>query len=80
MVRAPQPATATPDWKLPTVPGNDTPTRKEKGVIALPICANKVRNDPANGNQDLSTATQDSHHVHRDVAIKFGVVRFVVRA
>ena len=46
----------------------------------MPICANKVRNDPANGNQDLSTATQDSHHVHRDVAIKFGVVRFVVRA
>ena len=37
---------------------------KGRGVVSIPICANKVRNGPASVDQGLSTASQDSCNVH----------------
>ena len=37
---------------------------KARGVIAEPVCANKVRIGPATANQGSSLASQGSCHVH----------------
>ena len=37
---------------------------KGRGVVSVPICANKVRIGPANANQGCSTASQGSRHVY----------------
>ena len=35
-----------------------------RGVVSIPICANKVRNGPASTDQGHSIASQGSHDVH----------------
>ena len=37
---------------------------KGRGVVSMPVCANKVRNGPASADQGHSTASQGSCHVH----------------
>ena len=39
---------------------NGVPIYKGRGVASIPVCANKVRNDPAIHDQLISIASQDS--------------------
>ena len=37
---------------------------KRRAMVSMFVCAKKKRNGPASADQGLSTASQDSHHVH----------------
>ena len=64
MVRALWPATAPPDWMLPTKLIKKWCLYKRRGVVPEPVCANKVKNGPASADQGCSLASQGSCHVH----------------